>query len=217
MKNSILNYQYKVITDFKIALDSPDHLRPYGTKRDNHTNKKYIEEVENYFGLRKIKYLDLGCAGGQLAVDFHLNGHIAIGLEGSDYGIKNSFANWPVYNEKVLFTCDIRKPFKIVEENGLQVLFDCISSWEFLEHIGKQDLNQVFKNVVSHLTPNGIFLGSLSMFIHPPYHATIMTEEQWKNEFFLKYFKTSEPYPFRGKVRNLHQSLFYFLKNPISI
>lgn len=204
----------KIISDFRIAHESADHKRPYGTKQDNHTNSTYIKEIEKYFNYKKIKYMDLGCAGGQLVIDFHLKGHLAIGLEGSDYGIKHAFANWPIYNEKILFTCDVSKPFKIVDDDGNQIRFNCISSWEFLEHIEKKDLDVVFKNVVDHLTSDGIFLGSISCFPHLPYHVTIMEEKEWHNQFYAKYFDIIKPYPFLGKVRNLHMSLFYFLKYP---
>jgi hypothetical protein len=108
----------KVITEKSVALESPDHIFPVGTKNDNSTESNYISEVENYFDNKKINVMDIGCAGGQLAVDFYNRGHNSIGLEGSDYNIKHKQFNWTEYHEKVLWTADLTKPLKVVDENG---------------------------------------------------------------------------------------------------
>lgn len=77
----------------EIAYESIDHMRPLGTRMDNHTSVEFIEELEEYFamyrGIDKIKLLDLGCAGGQFVVDMAVRGHIAVGLEGSNYNIRH--------------------------------------------------------------------------------------------------------------------------------
>jgi len=39
----------KVITEKSVALESPDHIFPVGTKNDNSTKSNYISEVENYW------------------------------------------------------------------------------------------------------------------------------------------------------------------------
>ena len=36
---------FRVETEYPIAFDSPDHLYPWGTKRDNHTSESFIHEV----------------------------------------------------------------------------------------------------------------------------------------------------------------------------
>jgi len=61
----------KIITEFPVAYNSPDHIVPVGTKNDNSTDSEYIMEVENFFKNEKINIMDIGCAGGQLAVDFY--------------------------------------------------------------------------------------------------------------------------------------------------
>lgn len=205
----------RIISNHRVAYESADHQIPYGTARDNNTNTGYIEEVEKLFNNAKIHYMDLGCAGGQLAVDFHTRGHVSVGLEGSDFGLKNHFANWPQYNESVLFTCDISKPFQLME-NENPMLFDCISSWEFMEHISSQDLDQVFTNVITHLKPDGVFLGSTSYRVQEPYHQTVMKELEWREKYYDRYFGSIEKYPFTNKVREpkLGMSFYYFLKNP---
>ena len=85
----------KVITDHPVALNSPDHIFPWGTKRDNTTDVGFIEEIEDYFGRRnKIKALDIGCSGGQLTIDFCMRGHDAIGIEGSD--LRKNMSYWSI-------------------------------------------------------------------------------------------------------------------------
>jgi hypothetical protein len=39
----------KLQTEFPIAYESPDHLMPWGTMRDNSTNPAFIQEVQDYF------------------------------------------------------------------------------------------------------------------------------------------------------------------------
>ena len=77
----------KVITDHPIAYDSPDHIQPWGTARDNSTNEEFIKQTEQWFNNEPFKTLDIGCSGGQLTVDYANRGHLAVGIEGSDYSI----------------------------------------------------------------------------------------------------------------------------------
>lgn len=217
----------KLITEFPIAYDSPDHLIPHGTKNDNYTNEDFINEVHEYFKLNheldKIKFMDLGCSGGQLAVDFHERGNISIGLEGSDYSLKHERANWPKYYEKVLFTCDITKPYKIVNEDqsgniDKEVKFNCITAWEVIEHIKPTDLNAVFKNINDNLEKDGIFVGSIAQFSDiqqgVPLHQSVYSEATWYHNFNLILEGTDlvlYQYPFQNKVREDKGSFYICL------
>ena len=93
-----------VKTNYPVAFDSPDHIKPWGTKRDNTTNHAFIEEMHNHFKSTKdldtFNFLDLGCSGGQLVVDFAQRGNLSVGLEGSDYSVIHGRANWPEYHNK---------------------------------------------------------------------------------------------------------------------
>jgi cyclopropane fatty-acyl-phospholipid synthase-like methyltransferase len=204
----------ELITEFPVAWKSPDHLVPTGTKNDNNTNTGYIEEVENLFNKQKINVMDLGCAGGQLIVDFANRGHLAVGVEGSDYNIKHQLHNWPEYHKKVLFTADLTKPYKVLDENGEQVKFDLISAWEVIEHISWSNLDIFFENMFSNLKDDGIFVGSINtgpdireengklIFLH----QTVFPEEFWKTHILNKYLV--EAYPFKNRVRTMQE---YFL------
>jgi len=192
----------RVETEYSIAVDSKDHIYPWGTMRDNNSSFDFIKDVENLFG-RKVSLLDLGCAGGQLVVDCHEIGNIAVGLEGSDYSIKHSHPNWEKYYNKILFTCDVTKPFSVLSD-GKKMVFDCVTAWELLEHIRLNDLPQMLNNVLGHL--GGVFIASVSTVsnIHPRFkevelHETLMSKEEWMqilSEYFL-----IEDYPFLSTVR----------------
>lgn len=190
----------KIITQHPVAVDSNDHLFPLGTINDNTTSEVFISEVEKYFGLKKIAIADLGCAGGQLIVDFHNRGHLAVGLEGSDINKKTGRANWKDFVEVVLFTCDITKEWK-VEKDGEQIKFDCITAWEVVEHIAPADMQNFLKYISDNLKDDGVLMASVNITqcYHPlngaKMHGTVAPKEVWLNEILNQYFDVLE-YPF---------------------
>jgi 2-polyprenyl-3-methyl-5-hydroxy-6-metoxy-1,4-benzoquinol methylase len=196
-------FMIEIRTSHPIAYTSLDHIFPVGTKEDNNTSLSFIEEVEGFFK-RKINFLDLGCAGGQLAVDFHLRGHLSVGLEGSDYSINTKRANWPTYANSVLFTCDLTKPFAVVED-GERVKFDCITAWEVIEHLPRQDLWMFFRNIADHLHPDGLFCGSISQsdsWINGiNLHQSIFPRDTWEKELIPDFFRQST-YPFHSSIND---------------
>ncbi len=200
MKNNMVT----LVTDFPVAINSLDHIHPWGTKNDNHTSQGLIEEVETYFGNRKINFMDMGCAGGQFAVDFHNRGHRSVGLEGSDYSLVNKRVSWASLANEVLFTCDVTKPFQLLNDSQ-PLKFDMITSWEVLEHIRRDDLGQVFKNVLNHLKDDGVFCASVSSSFSPvdngvELHETILPKGVWLSEILPEFFNV-EDYPFKNYVR----------------
>ena len=203
----------KVITKHPIAYDSPDHLYPNGTKHDNTTNVGFIEEIERYFQNERISFLDIGCSGGQLVVDFLRRDHIAVGLEGSDYSVKHYRANWPTHYNTSLFNCDATKPYTVVDGDGQKQLFDCITAWEVIEHIAPNQLNDFFENIASHMHEKSIFVGSISLvgalgpIDHADWHQSIFPKEVWINEILNKHFVVSD-YPFKNKVRTEETSFW---------
>ena len=71
----------ELISEYKLAKDSPDHHYPQGTKNVaggpyyNWLNNKnpFVAEVQNYFNRKDISVLDLGAASGVLVDDFGIN------------------------------------------------------------------------------------------------------------------------------------------------
>lgn len=181
------NHVIRLDTKHAVAFESPDHLIPWGTSRDNSTNKKFVkvmrERIEREFPKATFGALDLGCSGGQLVADFRSLGWLAVGLEGSDFSLKHGRANWPALAGGNLFTCDVTKPFKITV-NGQPAKFHLITMWEVLEHIPTQNLPQLFDNIVSHLENGGYFIASTTSApdIHDgvDLHQTKWTNDQWR-------------------------------------
>lgn len=167
-----------VDTDHLIAVGSPDHEIPHGTKNDNSINIKFNNRVHNIFR-RRISVLDLGCAGGGMVRSFIEQGDMAIGIEGSDFCRKNNLHEWPNIPNR-LFTADITKPFQILEYYE-PMKFDVITAWEVMEHLSKDQLPQTFKNIENHLQNKGIFVASINTLIdrNKIYHKTIESEKWW--------------------------------------
>lgn len=185
----------KLDTQYPVAFESPDHLIPWGTSRDNSTNKKFVTVMRN-----RIRYenpqgisalLDLGCSGGQLVADFRSLGWLAVGLEGSDFSLKHKRANWPALAGKNLFTCDITKPFQLTS-HGRPVQFHLMTMWEVLEHIRTDDLPQLFNNITAHLAPGGYFIASTTS--EPDIHDGIdLHQTRWTNSQWYEWLAQTHP------------------------
>src|SRR5438034_3019168 len=82
-----------------VAVDSPDHIAPRGTANDNSRNRLFNRKLEALLRKRPLAVLDLGCAGGGVVKDVLDDGHVAIGLEGSDGSKKLGGAEWAAIPE----------------------------------------------------------------------------------------------------------------------
>jgi len=152
--------EFSVLTDYPVALSSLDHLHPYGTKRDNHRNQDFNQQLYSLFAGR-VAVLDLGCAGGGFVKNCIEDGHLGIGLEGSDFSWRHRRAEWNTI-PGCLFLCDITRPFIVHTGDRLSYLFDVITAWDVLEHIKKQDLPGLFENVLKHMRTSGLFFASIA-------------------------------------------------------
>lgn len=176
---------FTVDTDWPVAEDSPDHTSPDACVRECNTNRRFVSEVEQLFPGRPVRYLDLGCAGGNLVADFTLNGHVAIGLEGSDLpGSRGLFA-WPQLGGKCLFTCDISRRFSVLE-NDTPFKCEMVGAWDVMEHITNERLDMLLQNIVAHLVPGGLFVATISSEqsqvpgVNVEHHLTIQSQEWWR-------------------------------------
>jgi len=152
---------FTVETNHPIAFESPDHLYPYGTKKNlkNTLFNMVFYKIAKQEGFNPpYKILDMGCAGGGRVKSFIKQGHHAIGLEGSDYCKKHKMWEWIII-PKSLFTCDITKRFQVYHNNQ-KAFFDLITAWEVMEHIQKKDLPMLFDNIKKHL--DGFFICSIA-------------------------------------------------------
>lgn len=154
-------------TEYPIALDSYDHKVPGGTAIDNSSNRNFNRKLDKLYDGWQVSVLDLGCAGGGFVESLLEDGHIAVGLEGSDYSLVHKRAAWPVIPGN-LFTCDITKPFILHQGDHEPYQFDIVTAWEVVEHIEVDDLPIMFENIKAHLKPSGLFLMTT-----PYYRGTI--------------------------------------------
>jgi len=197
-----------VKTEFPVAFDSPDHLVPLGTKKDNTRNKLFVRSCLKLLKKRKrtiLKVLDIGCAGGGCVQDFVSKGHNAVGIEGSDYSKNKRRASWSKIPDR-LFTCDASRPFTIFED-GEKMKFNLIYSFEVMEHIHPDRLKIYFKNIRNHLTENGIFIGTYTCTKsekYPDHHQTVMGSDAW-----LKYIKDLKMF----KIINLEWDRKQYLRS----
>jgi 2-polyprenyl-3-methyl-5-hydroxy-6-metoxy-1,4-benzoquinol methylase len=172
-------------TDFPVAVESADHTHPRGTANDNTRHPRFVRASEKIFG-QKVTALDIGCSGGGLVFDFLQQGHIALGIEGSDYSLKMQRAYWSLL-PKHLFTCDASKPFQAIGPEG-SVRFDLITAWELLEHIPAQLLPGLFSNIHNHLNDDGLFVASVATFpdFDPAtgvvWHVTLHDRAWWSEQ-----------------------------------
>jgi len=207
-----------VVTNKPVAIDSPDHIFPVGARQDNSTHPGYIAEVEAYFNNRQINVMDVGCAGGQLVVDYYHRGHFAIGLEGSTFPRDNARFNWTKYADVVLHNADLTEPYEI-QKNGVRVLFDCISAWEVVEHIHPTKLEIFFDNIENNLKPGGFFVASINLgpddrilpsgeVVH--LHQSVFPEKKWREEILID--RKIVSYPFSSAVRAADNSFYICMR-----
>jgi len=158
-------FKILVETEREVALESLDHLVPWGTRRDNSVNQRFNDKLYKLYPLGKaLKILDLGCSGGGFVRNCLDDGHLGIGLEGSDYSKRLRRAEWRTIPE-YLFTADITADFDIrAEEKGevKRIEFDIVTSWEVMEHIATPDILRVANNVKKHLAPGALWIMSVS-------------------------------------------------------
>ena len=179
---------FDVLTDYKVAIDSWDHIQPRGAANDNTRCPWFVSSIESVFVDRTINYLDLGCAGGGLVFDFLLQGHRAIGIEGSDYLKRTKGGHWLIIPDN-LFTADITKPFEIRKRGASTATFEVITAMEVMEHIPEDAIPKLMSNIHKHLADDGVFCCSIATFpdFDPEtgavWHVTLKEKSWWINQF----------------------------------
>lgn len=188
----MVNIMFNIITNNPVAIDSRDHTNPHGTKADNSVNQVFNNKLYELFRTNKcLKIMDIGCSGGGFVKNCIDDGHIAIGLEGSDYSRNHKRAEWVTIPDN-LFTCDVTHPFEINDENG-KVVFDIVTAWELMEHLPADRLSTVCNNIRRHLARDGIWIMSISPN-KEYHHVTTESREWWLNLFTQEGFKNRDDY-----------------------
>lgn len=184
---------FQVITEHPVADDSPDHICPWGTARDNSRNHLFNERLFSMLQ-KDSSILDLGCSGGGFVKDCIDAGYASVGIEGSDYSKKSKRAEWATIPGN-LFTADITHPFQ-VRRDDKPFLFDIVTAWEVMEHISAANVPRVLYNARSHLKPRSMFIVCISTerdaHDNFEYHQSIHQREWW-DAIFKEY--GFEPFP----------------------
>lgn len=203
---------FTVHTSNKVALDSLDHIKPKGTKRDNFRGFYFEDTLTKFMTENSFESItDQGCSSGAFISYMHDCGWLALGLEGSDYSQKTKRGDWGRLNGICLFTCDITKKFEIkFKEKNFK--FDILTAFEVLEHIKNEDLDPVFENFKNITHKNSIFFFPIGIS-DSPYHVNLLeTENQWL-EYFKKHNliqdKNIKNYFGNILLRNDHNFKFY--------
>lgn len=175
-------------TDKPVAIDSPDHLYPFGTAQDNSTDLVFNEDLFRLIPAPDVRLLDIGCSGGGFVKSVLDAGGLAVGVEGSDYSKVRQRAEWATIPGS-LFTADATHPFQI-DCDGEPLTFNVITSWEVLEHIAEPDLDAFFDNIKRHLDPQGMVIVSVCPLpcLHNgerdgdgvALHLTVQPEDWWR-------------------------------------
>lgn len=172
-----------------IADETDDHKFPWGAAQDNTRSPRFVAACERHFPGRALTFLDLGCSGGGLALEFLMRGHLGYGIEGSDAPLRAQRAEWRVLPNN-LFTGDITRGFRLAfNAEGPNLACDVISAWEVMEHIADADLPGLFANVQAHLAPDGLFIGSIALVpddnpvTGARYHRTVKPQAWWRARF----------------------------------
>jgi len=191
---------FNVITNYPVAYESPDHIWGHNPIENNYANTKFNHRLYEILDNLEAKITDWGCAGGGFIRECLDDGYAAVGLEGSDIAAKQMYANWPLLYNKNLFTCDITREFQITF-NGEACKFDCITSWEVLEHIHADAVDTLMSNIVKHIKPGGYYICSIhcgsaehckmtfghewgTKYGHTSLHQNVNTPEYWDRLFW---------------------------------
>ncbi len=183
-----------VQTSHPVAAESLDYTNHLGAKNDNSRWHPFNERIYDIFPNQQLKVLDLGCAGGGMVADFIADGHLAVGIDGSDYPLKNGLGEWPKYAGTNLFTADIGQWFDVladIAEPGIpkSVAFDVITAWEVLEHLTEVELLQCLCTIHYLLhAMDGIFVCSINPDPQP-HHVTCRSRDWWEGFFFGQGFR----------------------------
>lgn len=218
-----INKNIQLVSDHPIATDSNDHITPDSTQEGVVRPTLFVKHCLDIVG-KDCSLLDLGTGGAGLIYECLLNGINAVGIDGSDYCFKYGLGYWPLINDH-LYTCDITKPFKFVDqEAGSPLEFNIITMWEVLEHIQESDLHALFRNITQSLRRDGFYIGSISLLEYNdpngvPYHVTLKPKEWWQNKFAEGGLKMIDDHPFNCKlfyrgVGNRYQDIHDYHKNP---
>jgi 2-polyprenyl-3-methyl-5-hydroxy-6-metoxy-1,4-benzoquinol methylase len=232
-----LSNDIKVFTNNPVAINSDDHLYPEGIYYDNNLNINFCNEIEQYYDHKKINFLDLGCAGGELVCHMYDRGHNSVGLEGSDHCLNVrpemvkevgfeplGHKNWKLFGNKILFTCDITKDYTITN-NSKPAKFDFITCFDVMEHFTSDEVDNFLKQLYKHTKHGGLFIAQIALYpsgrhsssLNTPeninYHKSVFPREWWLEKISSYFVEIKFPFTCHNRSMwnglDFHNNLIY--------
>jgi len=181
-KNYFFNKDIFLVTQNPLAIDSKDSQYPIdsGCTHDFTNGTDFALDLMKFFPGKKT-LLDLGTATGTVPLSMRKVGLIAVGLEGSDAPRQQKLGAWTEY-WNITATCNIGKPFKIIDIEGNPIIFDFVTAWGVIEHIPLKDIPIVMNNILNHTNKDSIIILNIDLGYNPidGYHML------WKNHRVIK-------------------------------
>ena len=130
---------------------------------------KHFKVKSNYFPLRNLKILDIGCGGGLLSEPMSRLGADVTGIDASQKNINVAKIHSSKKKLKIKYICSSPEKLNIKEK------FDIILNMEIIEHVN--DVNIFLKNSSKFLKKNGImFVATLNKTLKSYLFAIIGAE-----------------------------------------
>lgn len=192
----------------------PDYLNnwQYHTSKHNHTNQKLLDIFYQLNNKQKYSLLDIGCGTGKFVADCIVSGHIAIGIDMCSYYKKNPNHLWSDFPNNA-FIIDACKPYEVYKDDQ-PFKFYFITSWEHLEHINCNEVENWIQNLKTNSHEKTKFVFSAS--IRPDNgHLCIQSHKWWTEKFSkigLKHDEDLKLVVANNYVRNYSDSIYFFLK-----
>lgn len=181
--------------------------------KEEHHHNSYEKLAKNiYEAYPKVKtVLELGCGAGNLAYWYRkyntLSKYYTIDINKDvlyNRIIDNSFHNIGFTDREYIF-----------KENNKIIKFDLILSFEHLEHIPEDRLNQFFKNIKKHSHKDTVKIMTAANFGEYTPHVLVRNREQWVEYLEQEGFKmqdisilNGENKPFNFELHNTSELIF---------
>jgi cyclopropane fatty-acyl-phospholipid synthase-like methyltransferase len=127
------------------------------------------------------KILDIGSGAGNLKYTLkeHDSELIVVTLDGNKETI-----NSPLIDVDTHFILRTDIDYNLIDENGEQIKFDVICSFEHFEHIPPETFNVFLNNIKKHSHDDTILIASVATWKYPTtnVHCNVLTLKQWDDK-----------------------------------
>lgn len=181
-------------TDFPVAVDSPDHWDIHGGSCHYTDGEPFGKYLLQYWPEKKT-LIDLGTASGSIPMTMRKVGLLSVGLEGSDAAKKRKIHAWELMPD-IVRTCDISRPFEIVDINNKPVKFDYVISYATIEHIQTDRLKVLWQNIRNMMNADTIGIFNIDLGVNKYHLSGGWTPKMWQDELEANNFEVMHDWTF---------------------